>query len=201
MGEISELARKVDNLIYDEYQDKLNDFFYEIREKVSDELVDDDEKCREYSDSAYFIFNMRSDKDKEWCKKLRNYLDSERIEYSIDTDYDNNNSEITTYIKVGFDQFYEKVRDNIIDIVIYNINFFLKDIKHNVDKRIINYKKYKIYIGTYNVAFRFNLEEDKELYDKLKNYLNQKNIKYIEDIDYEGPFKLNVIEIVPNKFI
>jgi hypothetical protein len=192
METIFELAKKVDRLIHDEYQERLNDFFFEIRQNVSNKLVDDDSKCDKHSDAAYFFFNMKD--DKELYRKLRSYLDVKNIVYSIDT-YD------LTMVIIKFDQFYNKVYDYFMKKISQNINLFLMDVDIHVDKRIINNRKHKIQMETYNVAFRFNLEEDKELYDKLKNFLNHKNIEYIEHIDYKRGTLLNVIEILPTEFI
>jgi hypothetical protein len=192
METIFELAKKVDRLIHDEYQERLNDFFFEIRQNVSNKLVDDDSKYHANFDAAYFFFNMKD--DKELYRKLISYLDVKNIVYSIDT-YD------LTMVIMKFDQFYNKVYDDFMKKISQNINLFLMDVDIHVAKRIITNRKYKIQMETYNVAFRFNLEYDKELYDKLKNFLNHKNIEYIEHIDYKGLTLLNVIEILPTEFI
>jgi len=89
-------------------KDRIGAFFDEIRENVSKELVDDDDKCRKDNYVAYFYFNMED--DKELYEKLINYLDSKNIEYDVYTDYDGSKD-----VKVDYEQFYVEVYDKFFN--------------------------------------------------------------------------------------
>jgi hypothetical protein len=149
---------------------------------------------------------MKDANDREWYKKFRNYLDTTNIKYSVSIDYnrDDNNSEIIAkaHVEVRFEQFYNEVCDKLIKMVSNNINNLLNDIRNNVDNRIIDNGMYEEDAEFCYLAFLFDMKSDKELYEKLKNYLDRENIEYSEYIESRKSYgKLNKIEISCCKFV
>jgi hypothetical protein len=163
--------------IYHKYQERLDDFLYDIKTNISKELVNDDNKCKEHRDDIHFFFKMPD--DNKLYNKFIDYLSSKRIWYEVYNDADG-----SKMIEIEYDQFYKEAYDNVIQTISNSVDRFLADINALS-------KKYRIYVNKYNVIFIFYMQSDNELYNKLKRYLEDKKIMYTENM-YD---QINVIEI------
>jgi hypothetical protein len=195
MEEISELIFKIDIMIIgNKFRDRIKEFFDNIRKNIDRELIDNNRMYELGPDYVSFFLNVKY--DNKLYEKLINYLDSENIKYGIYID-----DHHFTVVVIKFKQFYEKVYTECMETIFNNINNLLDDIRNNVDNRIIDNKKYIVHDTYYTVIFSFNMKEDKDLCEKLKNYLDYKRIKYIEDEFQTSLNKFKHIEILPTEFI